>query len=97
MLSPSSLFKLGSEISTNLVEVRKLITALRGDIQGGLGDLLAQARLFTERLEEMQREMAAMNEKLDQVVGGMNEAMARADGALELARTTLDEGLKTRR
>ena len=61
MLTPGSLLKLGSEIVTGLHEILSELKHVRGAIDRGLGELLAQMRVFTERLD-------SMNEQIDRAM-----------------------------
>ncbi len=62
MLTPGSLLKMGSEIVTGLREILSELKHVRGTLDRGLGDLLGQMKVFTERLD-------SMSEQLDRAMG----------------------------
>ncbi len=69
MLTPGALFKMGTEIVAGLREILVELKHVRSTIDEGLGELLEQMRVFTERLD-------GMSEQIDR-------AMAMATSVLE--------------
>lgn len=53
MITPGALFKMGTEIVSGLREILAEIRHMRSTMDRGLGDLLTQMQVFTERLDSM--------------------------------------------
>ncbi len=53
MITPGALFKMGTEIVSGLREILVEIRHMRTTMDRGLGDLLTQMQVFTERLDSM--------------------------------------------
>ena len=69
MITPGALFKMGTEIVTGLREILTEIRHMRTTMDRGLGDLLTQMQVFTERLdsmsEQIDRGMAMLTSVID--------------------------------
>jgi len=53
MITPGALIKMGTEIVTGLREILTEIRHMRTTMDRGLGDLLTQMQVFTERLDSL--------------------------------------------
>lgn len=53
MITPGALIKMGTEIVSGLREILVEIRHMRTTMDRGLGDLLTQMQVFTERLDSM--------------------------------------------